>query len=205
MGQITQENLSPDLVTYNCLLHAYATAKPARIGKVEKLTDHLEKKMDPDNVTYTTLIAAYAHAETAETQKIHDTLKRMKERGLSVDSITYSCLIGAYICTTLSTTLSTWKPISSFSRPTPPQPMHSVNISPVHFPSPPTSLVTLAPSPPPSLPVPDAYQTAISWPGIAGIFCSCLAPLSVVGFCLLVNDQTPKILRLGLCKPPKQP
>ena len=97
MGQITQENLSPDLVTYNCLLHAYATAKPARIGEAEKLIDHLEKEMNPDNVTYTTLIAAYAHAETAETQKIHDTLKRMKERGRSVDSITYSCLIRAYM------------------------------------------------------------------------------------------------------------
>ena len=51
---------------------------------------------------YATLIATYAHAETAETQRIHDTLKCMKERGLSVDSITYSFLIRAYMSDTIN-------------------------------------------------------------------------------------------------------
>ena len=45
MGQITQENLPLDLITYNCLLHTYATAKPAHISEAEKLTDHLEKEI----------------------------------------------------------------------------------------------------------------------------------------------------------------
>jgi pentatricopeptide repeat protein len=97
MSSITEDGLSPDLVTYNCLLHAYASAKPSRVADAEKLMDHIEKEMNPDNVTYTTLIAAYATAQTAETQKIHDTIKRMKERGLTVDSITYSCLIRSYM------------------------------------------------------------------------------------------------------------
>ena len=35
---------------------------------------------------------------------------------------------------------------------------------------------------------PHAYQTAVSWPCIAGIFGSCL-PCPRIVFCLLVNDQ----------------
>jgi hypothetical protein len=35
---------------------------------------------------------------------------------------------------------------------------------------------------------PHAYQTAVSWPCIAGIFGSCL-PCPRIFFCLLVNDQ----------------
>ena len=37
MKAFADEGLEPELVTYNCLVHAYATAKPPRVDEAEAI------------------------------------------------------------------------------------------------------------------------------------------------------------------------
>jgi pentatricopeptide repeat protein len=86
--------VSPNTVTYNALLDAYAKARDLKA--CENMLLRMEAAgVRPDTVTYTALLDAYAKAR--DLKACENMLLRMEAAGVSPDTVTFSTLLKGYV------------------------------------------------------------------------------------------------------------
>ena len=63
-----KDGVMPNEVTYNTLMKAYASQKPAQPQKAEEILARMEQfGIEPDMISYSTLATAYGTAEKVHT------------------------------------------------------------------------------------------------------------------------------------------